>query len=140
MSDKNVERASKLDTATISDALDKYGLNGACYKIAPRDGSFRMAGRAYTLMSSYRTRSSSASGNERLSDVMPWVFELLGSVGRGRNAAATVDEDALARNVPPHIGSEQQREPRNVVRFGDSAERNRRRGALFGRGVFPEDA
>ena len=29
MADKNVERAAKLDTATISDALDRFGLNGA---------------------------------------------------------------------------------------------------------------
>jgi regulator of RNase E activity RraA len=48
--DKNVERASKLDTATISDALDRFGLNGACYRIKPRDPKFRMTGRAYTLL------------------------------------------------------------------------------------------
>jgi regulator of RNase E activity RraA len=50
VSDKNVERAGKLDTATISDSLDRLGLNGACYQIKPRDGSFRLAGRAYTLL------------------------------------------------------------------------------------------
>ena len=50
MSDKNVERASVLDTATLSDALDKVGLNGQCTDISPRDPGFRMAGRAFTLL------------------------------------------------------------------------------------------
>ncbi|PKO30162.1 MAG: diguanylate cyclase [Betaproteobacteria bacterium HGW-Betaproteobacteria-9] len=49
MTDKNVERASKMDTATLSDALDKCGINGQCYKIKPRSSDFRMTGRAWTL-------------------------------------------------------------------------------------------
>ena len=49
-SDRNVERAGKLDTATLSDALDKLGINGQCYKIKPRDPNFRMAGRAFTIL------------------------------------------------------------------------------------------
>jgi 4-hydroxy-4-methyl-2-oxoglutarate aldolase len=48
--DKNVERASRLDTATISDALDRFGIVGQCYEIKPRDPKFRLAGRAYTLL------------------------------------------------------------------------------------------
>ncbi|MDP3375794.1 MAG: RraA family protein, partial [Hydrogenophaga sp.] len=36
MTDQNVERASRLDTATLSDALDRLDLNGQCYKIKPR--------------------------------------------------------------------------------------------------------
>ena len=50
MTDKNIERAAKLDTATLSDALDRHGLNGQCYKIKPRSTDFRMAGRAWTLL------------------------------------------------------------------------------------------
>ncbi len=42
--DINVERAGKLDTATLSDALDKLGIVGQCYRIKPGSGSFRMAG------------------------------------------------------------------------------------------------
>ena len=49
MTDPNVERASKLDTATLSDALDRHGLNGQCYRIKPRSSAFRMTGRAWTL-------------------------------------------------------------------------------------------
>ena len=47
--DINVERASKLDTATLSDALDKLGVAGQCYRIQSRGEGFSMAGRAYTL-------------------------------------------------------------------------------------------
>lgn len=50
MPDKNVERATRLDTATISDALDKLGIAGQCRGIKPRDHLFRMAGRAYTVL------------------------------------------------------------------------------------------
>ena len=49
MSDTNVERAAKLDTATISDALDKLGIAGQCLGIKPLDHAFRLAGRAFTL-------------------------------------------------------------------------------------------
>jgi regulator of RNase E activity RraA len=44
-----VARAGALDTATLSDALDRLGIVGQCYRIAGRDPSFRMAGRAYTM-------------------------------------------------------------------------------------------
>lgn len=47
--DENIERAAKLDTATISDALDKLGIAGQCLGIKPRDHAFRMTGRAYTV-------------------------------------------------------------------------------------------
>jgi regulator of RNase E activity RraA len=50
MSDPNVERAARLDTATLSDALDRHGLNGQCYRIKPRSSGFRMTGRAWTLL------------------------------------------------------------------------------------------
>ena len=48
--DQAVERASKLDTATISDALDKLGVKGQCLGIKPRDHHFRMTGRAFTIL------------------------------------------------------------------------------------------
>jgi 4-hydroxy-4-methyl-2-oxoglutarate aldolase len=48
--DSNVARASVLDTATISDALDRLGITGQCAKIKPRDPGFRMAGRAFTIL------------------------------------------------------------------------------------------
>ena len=50
MTDVNVARAAVLDTATLSDALDKHGLNGQCYRIQPLSTDFRMTGRAWTLL------------------------------------------------------------------------------------------
>ncbi|RJG03112.1 RraA family protein [Noviherbaspirillum sedimenti] len=48
--DANVARAAHLDTASLSDAMDRLGINGQCYKLAPRDNGFRMAGRAFTVL------------------------------------------------------------------------------------------
>ncbi len=48
--DINVRRAAVLDTATISDALDKLGIFGQCYQISGRDPSFAFAGRAFTML------------------------------------------------------------------------------------------
>jgi regulator of RNase E activity RraA len=45
----NVARAAALDTATLSDALDRLRIAGQCAKIKPRDLKFRLAGRAYPL-------------------------------------------------------------------------------------------
>lgn len=50
MTDANVVRVAKLDTATISDALDQLGIAGQCHRILPRDHKFRMTGRAFTLL------------------------------------------------------------------------------------------
>jgi regulator of RNase E activity RraA len=48
--DKNVQRASKLDTTAISDALDRLGIPGQCLGIQPLDHKFRMTGRAFTIL------------------------------------------------------------------------------------------
>jgi len=79
--DTNVDRAAKLDTATISDALDKFGLNGACYKIAPRDGSFRMAGRAYTLLYMVCGNPPGTVG-DYIDDIEPGSVLVLDNAGR----------------------------------------------------------
>jgi len=50
MSDKNLDRAAKLDTTSISDALDRLGIAGQCLNIKPLDPSFRMTGRAFTIL------------------------------------------------------------------------------------------
>jgi 4-hydroxy-4-methyl-2-oxoglutarate aldolase len=49
LSDKNADRAGKIDTATLSDALDKLGIAGQCLGIKPLDPQFRLVGRAFTL-------------------------------------------------------------------------------------------
>jgi 4-hydroxy-4-methyl-2-oxoglutarate aldolase len=48
--DKNVERAAKLDTTAISDAMDRLGIAGQCLNIKPLDPRFRLAGRAFTIL------------------------------------------------------------------------------------------
>jgi 4-hydroxy-4-methyl-2-oxoglutarate aldolase len=48
--DQNVQRASKLDTTALSDALDRLGIPGQCLGIKPLDPRFRLAGRAFTLL------------------------------------------------------------------------------------------
>jgi 4-hydroxy-4-methyl-2-oxoglutarate aldolase len=49
VSDANVTRAARIDTATLSDALDRLGIMGQCHRIKPLDPKFRLVGRAYTL-------------------------------------------------------------------------------------------
>ena len=48
--DQNVQRASKLDTTALSDALDRLGIPGQCLGIKPLDSKFRVSGRAFTLL------------------------------------------------------------------------------------------
>lgn len=40
---------ARMDTTTVSDALDKLGIVGQCLGIAPMDAAFRLAGPAYTI-------------------------------------------------------------------------------------------
>jgi 4-hydroxy-4-methyl-2-oxoglutarate aldolase len=48
--DKNVERATKLDTTALSDAMDRLGIAGQCLNIKPLDPRFRLTGRAFTIL------------------------------------------------------------------------------------------
>jgi regulator of RNase E activity RraA len=89
--DKNVQRASVLDTATLSDALDKHGLNGQCYKIKPRTTDSRMTGRAWTLL--YGPAGSPAGTvGDYIDDVAPGSVIVLDNGGREN---ATVWGDIL---------------------------------------------
>ena len=47
--DKNVIRAAQLDTATLSDALDRLGIAGQCHGIRGRDTLMHLCGRACTI-------------------------------------------------------------------------------------------
>jgi 4-hydroxy-4-methyl-2-oxoglutarate aldolase len=46
----NVDRASRLDTTALSDALDRLGVAGQCLGIKPLDPRFRLCGRAFTIL------------------------------------------------------------------------------------------
>jgi 4-hydroxy-4-methyl-2-oxoglutarate aldolase len=89
--DRNVERAGKLDTATLSDALDKLGIAGQCYRIKPRSGSFRMAGRAYTILYGPASNPPGTVG-DYIDDVPPGSVVVLDNGGREN---ATVWGDIL---------------------------------------------
>jgi regulator of RNase E activity RraA len=89
--DKNVARAAQLDTATLSDALDKLGLNGQCYRIKPRDNGFRMAGRAWTLLYGPAGNPAGTVG-DYIDDVPPGSVVVLDNGGRDN---ATVWGDIL---------------------------------------------
>jgi len=81
MTDINVERAARLDTATLSDALDRHGLNGQCYRIKPRSSTFRMTGRAWTLKYG-PAGSPPGTVGDYIDDVAPGSVIVLDNGGR----------------------------------------------------------
>jgi regulator of RNase E activity RraA len=79
--DPNVARLQRLDTATLSDALDRHAIAGQCLGIKPRDPHFRMAGRAVTLR---YVAAGSQPGNvgDYIDDVAPGSVLVLDNGGR----------------------------------------------------------
>lgn len=89
--DSQVERASKLDTSTISDALDRLGIAGQCLNIKPRDPRFRMTGRAFTLLYGPVGKPAGTVG-DYVDDVPPGSVIVIDNGGREN---ATVWGDIL---------------------------------------------
>lgn len=81
LADANVERALKLETATLSDALDRLGIAGQCYKIQGRSTSFRMAGRAFTILYGPAAQPAGTVG-DFIDDVEPGSVIVLDNGGR----------------------------------------------------------
>jgi 4-hydroxy-4-methyl-2-oxoglutarate aldolase len=81
MTDTNVARSKKLDTATLSDALDRLGLVGQCYKIKPRSSSSRMTGRAWTLLYGPAGNPPGTVG-DYIDDIEPGTVVVLANGGR----------------------------------------------------------
>ena len=79
--DNNVARAARLDTATLSDALDRLGIVGQCYKIKPCDPAFRMAGRAFTILYG-PAGSPPGTVGDFIDDVAPGTVIVLDNGGR----------------------------------------------------------
>jgi regulator of RNase E activity RraA len=100
MADKNVERASRLDTATLSDALDKLGVAGQCLGIKPRDHAFRMTGRAYTVLYGPVDAKEPGTVGDYIDDLEPGTVVVLANGGR---EDATVWGDILT-GVAHHMG------------------------------------
>jgi 4-hydroxy-4-methyl-2-oxoglutarate aldolase len=89
--DKNLERASKLDTTSISDALDRLGIAGQCLNIKPLDPRFRMTGRAFTILYGPAGTPPGTVG-DYIDDVAPGSVIVLDNGGREN---ATVWGDIL---------------------------------------------
>ena len=91
MNDNNVSRASKLDTTSISDALDRLGIAGQCLNIKPLDHSFRLTGRAFTILYGPAGTPAGTVG-DYIDDVEPGSVVVLDNGGREN---ATVWGDIL---------------------------------------------
>ena len=89
--DPNVQRASKLDTTAISDALDRLGIAGQCLNIKPLDHRFRMTGRAFTILYGPAGTPAGTVG-DYIDDVEPGSVVVLDNGGREN---ATVWGDIL---------------------------------------------
>ena len=91
MNDTNRDRASRLDTTSISDALDRLGIAGQCLDIKPLDHRFRLVGRAYTILYGPAGTPPGTVG-DYIDDVEPGGVVVLDSGGREN---ATVWGDIL---------------------------------------------
>jgi len=89
--DQNVERAAKLDTTAISDAMDRLGIAGQCLNIKPLDPRFRLTGRAFTILYGPAGTPPGTVG-DYIEDVPPGGVVVLDNGGREN---ATVWGDIL---------------------------------------------
>ena len=89
--DTNVERASRLDTTALSDAMDRLGIAGQCLGIKPLAHTFRLAGRAFTILYGPSGKPSGTVG-DYIDDVEPGGVIVLDNGGREN---ATVWGDIL---------------------------------------------
>jgi regulator of RNase E activity RraA len=89
--DANVERAARLDTTALSDAMDRLGIAGQCLGIKPLDPGMRLAGRAFTILYGPSGKPSGTVG-DYIDDVPPGHIVVLDNGGREN---ATVWGDIL---------------------------------------------
>lgn len=97
--DTNVERAIRLDTTAISDALDRLGVAGQCLGIKPLHHRFRLAGRAMTILYGPAGKPPGTVG-DFIDDVVPGTVIVIDNGGREN---ATVWGDILTM-VAHHRG------------------------------------
>jgi 4-hydroxy-4-methyl-2-oxoglutarate aldolase len=79
--DANVLRASKLDTTALSDAMDRLGIGGQCLGIKPLHPSFRLTGRAFTILYGPAGMPPGTVG-DYIDDVEPGAVVVLDNGGR----------------------------------------------------------
>ena len=70
-----------LSTATVSDALDRLGLAGQAFGLAPLDRSFRAVGRAFTVRYAPASTKKGTVG-DYIDDVPPGAVVVLDNGGR----------------------------------------------------------
>ena len=80
MADVNIERVAQLDTATLSDALDRLGIAGQCLGLKPLDQRYRLAGRASTLR--YAPQRPGGTVGDYIDDVKPGSVVVIDNGGR----------------------------------------------------------
>jgi regulator of RNase E activity RraA len=89
--DTAVERASRLDTTALSDAMDRLGIAGQCLNIKPLDPGMRLTGRAFTILYGPSGKPSGTVG-DYIDDVPAGHVVVLDNGGREN---ATVWGDIL---------------------------------------------
>jgi len=89
--DPNLLRASKLDTTSLSDALDRLAIAGQCLGIKPLDHRFRLTGRAFTIRYGPASTPPGTVG-DYIDDLEPDTVVVLDNGGREN---ATVWGDIL---------------------------------------------
>lgn len=80
--DSAVERARRCDCATLSDAMDRLGIEGVCRGIKPRDHGFKMAGRAFTVRYGLVDQSNPGTVGDYIDDQPPGTVIVLANAGR----------------------------------------------------------
>jgi regulator of RNase E activity RraA len=91
VNDENLTRASRLDTTSLSDALDRLGIAGQCLNIKPLDHTFRLCGRAFTVLYGPAGKPAGTVG-DYIDEVQPGAVVVLDNGGREN---ATVWGDIL---------------------------------------------
>lgn len=82
MTDTNLERAKRLDCATLSDAMDKLRIEGVCRGIKPRDHRFRITGRAYTVAYGPVNADNPGTVGDYVDAMQPGEVAVLDNAGR----------------------------------------------------------
>ncbi|MCC5986085.1 MAG: RraA family protein [Pararhodobacter sp.] len=82
MTDTNLDRVRRLDTATLSDAMDKLGIEGVCRGIKPRNQDIGLAGRAFTVLYGPIDPVNPGTVGDYIDDLEPGTVVVLDNGGR----------------------------------------------------------
>jgi 4-hydroxy-4-methyl-2-oxoglutarate aldolase len=77
-----INQFAAFSSPTISDALDRLGIEGACLGIKPLDRSFRVLGEAFTLKYEATSVTSKGTVGDFIDDVEPGKVIVIDNAGR----------------------------------------------------------